>query len=181
MRKRRPLFFASAPPTLALRGIAFALALPAWRAASRSHLFTFGLCRREPVFSADFRDFPQSAFSEKWSYLPSSPGKISRIRQFLPGALRRAENSAGAIFPSAQNRCLTKSYPQSGTSLAMSSSGKTPERASAQQPERRDHMSFSVNTNTGAADRAAVPDRHPGPVEPDPVRHQQRPEGRQRP
>jgi hypothetical protein len=47
-------------------------------------LFTFacaGVNQYFPRFSA----ISATAFSEKWSYLPTQPGKIFRSRQFLPG------------------------------------------------------------------------------------------------
>jgi len=44
-----------------------------------------------PGFAGFFTDY----FSEKWKYLPIAPGRICRMRQFLPGSGVRAAIRAG--------------------------------------------------------------------------------------
>jgi hypothetical protein len=63
-------------------------------------LFTFdcaGVNQYFPQFCAIFAD----AFSEKWSYLPTQPGKFCRIRQILPGRPWSRKIPAGTYFPHA--------------------------------------------------------------------------------
>jgi len=62
-------------------------------------LFTFacaGVNQYFLRFCAIFAD----AFSEKWSYLPTPPGKFCRIGQFLPGRTATRKIPAGTYFPS---------------------------------------------------------------------------------
>jgi hypothetical protein len=55
-----------------------------------------------PARTIIFRAFPRffaKHFSEKWSYLPTSPGNNFPIRHFLPGGPRHAAIVAGPYFP----------------------------------------------------------------------------------
>jgi hypothetical protein len=63
-------------------------------------LFTFGCAGVNhyfPLFSGIFA----AHFSEKWSYLPTQPGKIFPIGQFLPGPQAAGKIPAGTYFPHA--------------------------------------------------------------------------------
>jgi hypothetical protein len=61
-------------------------------------LFTFACTGVNHYFSR-FCGIFAAAFSEKWSYLPTQPGKIFRIGHFLPGRPGNWKIPAGPYFP----------------------------------------------------------------------------------
>jgi len=63
-------------------------------------LFTFG-CAGVNQYFPRFCGIFAAHFSEKWSYLPTQPGKIFRIGQFLPGRAVARKIQAGTYFPHA--------------------------------------------------------------------------------
>ena len=145
----------------------------------------FSLYRREPLFSAISAIPFRGTFMKSGSYLPTSARQnFALSRQLLPG---RSTAPGGKFPPAPFSSPRAKSmfnrvpYSASGTTLEMGhawqNAQERPIKRHCSIPEWRDHMSFSVNTNTGAAVALQYLTQTQGSARPDPVPHQQRPEG----